>query len=678
MPSFYPASVLPPQLTNPDTGELASGFVLNAFLAGTSTPTPIYIDKDGTSSGSSITLNAAGYPEVSGAIVTIWLQTDIDYKFILEDGASNNQWTLDDISGIPRDAQNVATYTQLRAIDTSTFVDGSPVSVTSPGINGQGILRNVASHGLSDNGGTIIVIDSNWYWERTTEGYIYLPWFEIPTDGSDVTTQLQPVISLGGEIRGKDGDIYYTTDAIDVSSGTSLIGKWGITTGGNRLHYGFELYEVSNIIFDGTIIKGVSGEDGFDIAIFIREGCENIEIRNTFIDNIGSTPGTSPERGNGIYIASPATSNMNKFIRIENNKITNIKGAGGVRGDFVYAAYMDELWVLNNDFNQSERMGVALTDFVTNWRINGNSIINPGLAGVDMEPNSAGYHCAKGEIRGNTITNYGAQAALSIGIQKFAVDFHGQVEDVVFENNICTAGANGIEHVHAQNGARNFRVRNNTFIGAVSGDAVKLFAGSGSSDYSFVGNKFGTSATPLTGKCFNLSACTKGEIHGNVAYSDGTDSFVFASESGGLSVSGNKVVNGFTKLLEYRASSAVNNLVVRDNITVDLTTYGIHFRPSGGSARINGVVIEGNEFDGATATNVVFFEYLSGGQVAEFKYGGNKISGTWTANSNNIVNGSSHYRYVPTSASIGSPFNGQVVYSFADNRVIQYDGSVWV
>lgn len=98
MATYYPSSVFPVQFVNPDTGALAENFTIEAYIAGTSTPTNMYTDKDGTSAGSTITLNAGGWPQVSGSIVVIWLDFSVSYKFIFKDAASNTEWTIDNLS----------------------------------------------------------------------------------------------------------------------------------------------------------------------------------------------------------------------------------------------------------------------------------------------------------------------------------------------------------------------------------------------------------------------------------------------------------------------------------------------------------------------------------------------------------------------------------------------------
>lgn len=77
----------------------------------------------------------------------------------------------------------VSDYAELRLINTTGLADGTPIFVTNDGIAGDGVIRNVTAHGLTDNGGTIIVINSNWYWERIYSGDVMVRWFDLVADG---------------------------------------------------------------------------------------------------------------------------------------------------------------------------------------------------------------------------------------------------------------------------------------------------------------------------------------------------------------------------------------------------------------------------------------------------------------------------------------------------------------
>lgn len=95
--AYYPATTFVPQFFS-DAGVPLSGGTISARLADGTTPTPMYIDDIGTSGGTSITLNARGEPSVSGNTVVIWLDSAIEYKFILADASAVSKWTIDDIA----------------------------------------------------------------------------------------------------------------------------------------------------------------------------------------------------------------------------------------------------------------------------------------------------------------------------------------------------------------------------------------------------------------------------------------------------------------------------------------------------------------------------------------------------------------------------------------------------
>ena len=93
-----------------------------------------------------------------------------------------------------------ANYADVRAIDVSTITNGQGLTVTNTGIGGDFVLRNVVAHGLADNGGTIIVIDSDWYAERIDlEGFTTLEQFQSTAESgipvTDSTAEIAAAIS---------------------------------------------------------------------------------------------------------------------------------------------------------------------------------------------------------------------------------------------------------------------------------------------------------------------------------------------------------------------------------------------------------------------------------------------------------------------------------------------------
>ena len=84
MPTYIPTTAFIPTFLD-DNGNLLSGGTIEAFISGTSTPTAMFTDESGTSAGDTITLNARGEPETSGATHQIWVDIDIVYDFTLKD-----------------------------------------------------------------------------------------------------------------------------------------------------------------------------------------------------------------------------------------------------------------------------------------------------------------------------------------------------------------------------------------------------------------------------------------------------------------------------------------------------------------------------------------------------------------------------------------------------------------
>lgn len=92
---YTPFTAYPPQLQDSSSVNLSGG-TLYFYEAGTSTPTNMYSDDAGTSIGSSVGLNASGYPESGGNIVNLFRDTTVDVKVVLKDASDVTIWTSDD------------------------------------------------------------------------------------------------------------------------------------------------------------------------------------------------------------------------------------------------------------------------------------------------------------------------------------------------------------------------------------------------------------------------------------------------------------------------------------------------------------------------------------------------------------------------------------------------------
>ena len=91
--AYVPLVNLVPQFFD-NLGDPLVGGTLNAYVAGTSTPTNMYSDDTGTVAGTSVTLDSRGEPTT---IKLIWVDTSVTYKFILKDSTGTTIWTEDNI-----------------------------------------------------------------------------------------------------------------------------------------------------------------------------------------------------------------------------------------------------------------------------------------------------------------------------------------------------------------------------------------------------------------------------------------------------------------------------------------------------------------------------------------------------------------------------------------------------
>jgi len=118
-----------PQFLDANGNPLASGTV-ETFEAGTSTPLATYSDSAlSVTNGTTITLNAGGFPQVSGSEVGIYLSPRA-YKFVLKNSAGVTQRTLDNVyalqsSGAVNVELSVVAGVDVAAGDLAYISDGS-------------------------------------------------------------------------------------------------------------------------------------------------------------------------------------------------------------------------------------------------------------------------------------------------------------------------------------------------------------------------------------------------------------------------------------------------------------------------------------------------------------------------------------------------------------------------
>lgn len=167
----------------------ASGYVLKAYLPGTTTSTSMAIDADGGSLQASITTNSAGKFEVSGNEILPFI--DREHKWALfansVDAAANTPAFAGFYDNIPIDGANadfqVTSFAVARAKTSSIYSAGDVIHVSDDGVAGFFVVK-VAT--VTDDGGILIVFtdDSNKYMERRFSGHVSIEWYGAVGDDS--------------------------------------------------------------------------------------------------------------------------------------------------------------------------------------------------------------------------------------------------------------------------------------------------------------------------------------------------------------------------------------------------------------------------------------------------------------------------------------------------------------
>ena len=94
MATYIPLTNIPEQFFG-DDGEPIVGGSLEFYLAATTTATNLFSDNIGTSIGTSIDLNAYGYPEAGSALVTLFRDQSKALKLVLKLASGATVWTMD-------------------------------------------------------------------------------------------------------------------------------------------------------------------------------------------------------------------------------------------------------------------------------------------------------------------------------------------------------------------------------------------------------------------------------------------------------------------------------------------------------------------------------------------------------------------------------------------------------
>jgi len=250
----------------------ASGFVVKCYLPGTTTATPMAIDKNGVTTVSTATLNADGFPEVSGNEVALYI--DREFKIAIYENATdasndtNAFWgpvdniTISDLVGTFTSDYWVDNYSTLRAKTSGGYTDGDVITVTDDGIAGDFVVKTGT---VTDNGGTLIVFtdDSNRYAERLFNEIVLVDWFE--PDGLNDALAFQAALDTGYNVAAyNDKSWIFTTTPILRSSNQKLFVYGQILLGGASGTAALQIGDPAsgyNVDYCEVYIQRIDGQD---------------------------------------------------------------------------------------------------------------------------------------------------------------------------------------------------------------------------------------------------------------------------------------------------------------------------------------------------------------------------------------------------------------------------------
>lgn len=145
--------------------ENAAGFVVKTYVAGTTTATPMAIDKNGTTTVSTVTLNADGLPEVSGNEVTLYIDREFKYAVFenATDAAANSNPYYGFIDNVPIISSDFV-YTKV----SDALNDATLASLIASG----GYIETRGYYAAYDEGGNIYKVVASG--TGTDDGGLYL------------------------------------------------------------------------------------------------------------------------------------------------------------------------------------------------------------------------------------------------------------------------------------------------------------------------------------------------------------------------------------------------------------------------------------------------------------------------------------------------------------------------
>lgn len=296
MTTFFAVSGTPPQYEI-SSGVPASGYVLKAYAAGTSTPINMATDYTGGTLVSTITLNASGYPAVSGNVIIPHIAQN--YKLALYPSASaaaSNTgaiWTLDNVQiGTSGDSQGGLT----------DIASDATVSLNSDSTNYFNMTGTTTITGITLAEGSVATVKFAGVLILTNSAFL------INIGGSNITTAVGDIAVFRGETGGvvrmqsyiRAASLYAATDSptftgtpaaptAAVRTNTTQLATTAYVQGEKYLYQNASLITSSlatgttTIPLDDTIPQNTEGDEYMTLAFTPISASSTLVIEATVI-----------------------------------------------------------------------------------------------------------------------------------------------------------------------------------------------------------------------------------------------------------------------------------------------------------------------------------------------------------------------------------------------------------
>lgn len=508
-------------------------------------------------------------------------------------GTSNVQTFLDRLA--------VTDYTQLRGLNTSTLANGDTVTVTNDGIAGDFVLRNSAAHGLTDNGGTIIVINTDWYAERVFEGGADPLWFGADATGAaDSSAAIQAALDNYEWVAFSEGTYKVETE-LDPPSNRVITGNRTKIEAGVNL----QIASAQAFIFRLTA-NGITFRDlimNVDYSIFPRNASDEAKVgavygsgrNNIVFDNCTIAGGANYFQASGFIATGLIEFTNSAYLRFNDCF---------VRGDYSSA------W--SGSAAQTEICKISTsTDVTINGGVYRGSFYSCIAFGIGCERVIVdGVQCDT--CIGSVVSFNASDSVLSNSILKGSRDeggvamghpSSGSEQSRVIGNLIIDCGRSGVNVAYADS-----IIANNTIINCDTDSPTDVYA---------AGIAIGDAQNPTTSRprasitgnivrnCYNGIVVSDSSIAGV----DGSDYTITGntvtnntnvgiySQAPNVTITGN-VSRGNNVNIQIETTRSTDNLVTA-NCIVDGTTFGILASTTGA-----GTMIYGNTDQNNTANSI--------------------------------------------------------------------------